>query len=123
MHSSQWILSTFQLGVALIGASLASLLALLYFRRIRMERPAIGKFNGRDVTILFVFLMVLPAFYLLIPRWALETLLVLTFMSALSIGLQKLLPPVWMWALIGFLIGADLWMGQHLLGTVLVCSS
>jgi len=119
MNSSQWILSTFQLGVALIGSAAASLLALWYFRRIRMERPAIGKFNGRDVMILFVFLMILPAFYLLIPRWALETLLVLTFMSALSIGLQKLLPPPWMWVTIGFLIGADLWMGQLLLGTVL----
>lgn len=119
MNSSQWILSTFQLGVALIGATLASLGALLYFRRIRMDRPAIGKFNGRDVTILFVFLMILPAFYLLIPRWALETLLVLTFMSALSIGFQKLLPPLRMWLVIGLLIGADLWMGQHLLGTVI----
>src|SRR5262245_64928549 len=119
MNSSQWILSTFQLGVALIGSALASLGALFYFRRVRMERPAIGKFNVRDVAILFVFLMILPAFYLLIPRWALETLLVLTFMSALSIGLQKLLTPLTMWVVIGALIGADLWMGQHLLGTVI----
>jgi hypothetical protein len=118
MNSSQWILSTFQLGVALIGSSLASLLALFYFRRIRMERPAIGRFNGRDVTILFFFLMILPAFYLLIPRWALETLLVLTFMSALSIGLQKVLSPLKMWLVIGLLLGADLWTGQRLLGTV-----
>ncbi|GAB1513113.1 hypothetical protein [Actinophytocola sp. KF-1] len=118
MNSSQWILSTFQLCVALIGAAAASLGALAYFRRVRMERPAIGKFNGRDITILFLFLMVLPAFYLLIPRWALETLLVLTFMSALSIGLQPLLRPRPMWLLIGLLIGADLWFGQRLLGTV-----
>lgn len=118
MNSSQWVLSTFQLGVALIGAALASLGALFYFRRVRMERPAIGKFNGRDITILFFFLMILPAFYLVIPRWALETLLVITYMSALSIGLQKLLSPLKMWLVIGVLIGADLWMGQHLLGTV-----
>jgi hypothetical protein len=119
MNSSQWILSVFQLAVALIGASAASLGALAYFRRVRMERPAIGRFNGRDVTILFFFLMILPAFYLLIPRWALETLLVLTFMSALSIGFGPLLRPSRMWLLIGALIGADLWFGQHLLGTVL----
>jgi hypothetical protein len=119
MNSSQWILSTFQLAVALIGASAASLGALLYFKRVRMERPAIGKFNGRDITILFFFLMILPAFYLLIPRWALETLLVITFMSALSIGFRELLTPLRMWVLIGALIGADLWMGQHLLGTVI----
>lgn len=118
MNSSQWVLSTFQLAVALLGAALASLGALAYFRRVRMERPAIGRFNGRDITILFVFLMILPAFYLVIPRWALETLLVITYMSALSIGFQKLLSPPKMWLVIGVLIGADLWMGQHLLGTV-----
>lgn len=119
MNSSQWILSVFQLCVALIGAGAASLGGLAYFRRVRMERPAIGKFNGRDITILFLFLMILPAFYLLIPRWALETLLVLTFMSALSIGFHALLTPRKMWLVIGLLIGADLWFGQHLLGTVL----
>lgn len=119
MNSSQWVLSVFQLGVALIGAAAASLGALVYFRRVRMERPAIGKFNGRDITILFIFLMILPAFYLLVPRWALETLLVLTFMSALSIGFHSLLKPLRMWLVIGLLIGADLWFGQHLLGTVL----
>jgi hypothetical protein len=118
MNSSQWVLSTFQLAVALIGAALASFGALAYFRRVHMERPAIGKFNGRDITILFFFLMILPAFYLVIPRWALETLLVITYMSALSIGFGKLLSPPRMWLLIGVLIGADLWMGQHLLGTV-----
>lgn len=119
MNSSQWILSVFQLGVALIAGLGASLGALAYFRRVRMERPAIGKFNGRDITLLYIFLMILPAFYLLIPRWALETLLVLTFMSALSIGLHSLLSPLRMWLLIGALIGTDLWIGQHLLGTVL----
>jgi hypothetical protein len=119
MNSSQWILSVFQLGVALIGATAASLGALAYFRRVRMERPAIGKFNGRDISILFFFLMILPAFYLLVPRWALETLLVLTFMSALSIGFQNLLSPRRMWLVIGLMIGADLWFGQRLLGTVI----
>jgi hypothetical protein len=119
MNSSQWILSTFQLVVALLGAAGASLGALAYFRRVRLDRPAIGKFNGRDVTILFFFLMILPAFYLIVPRWALETLLVLTFMSALSIGFQPLLSPLRSWLVIGFLIGADLWCGQHLLGTVI----
>jgi hypothetical protein len=119
MNSSQWILSVFQLGVALIGAAAASLGALAYFRRVRMERPAIGKFNGRDISILFFFLMILPAFYLLVPRWALETLLVLTFMSALSIGFQNLLSPRRMWLVIGLMIGADLWFGQRLLGTVI----
>jgi hypothetical protein len=119
MTSSQLTLSIFQLCVALIGASAASLGALLYFRRApRMERPAIGRFNGRDIGVLFSFLVVLPVFYLLVPRWALESLLVLTFMAALSIGLRPLLSPTLVWLGIGFLIAADLWSGQHLLSTV-----
>jgi hypothetical protein len=119
MNSSQWTLSIFQLCVAILGSAAASLGALAYFRRVRLDRPAIGRFNGRDVTILFFFLMILPAFYLVVPRWALETLLVLTFMSALSIGFQPILSPLRAWLVIGFLIGADLWSGQHLLGTVI----
>ena len=118
MNSPQWVLSTFQLVVALIGAAGASLGALFYFRRVRMERPAVGRFNGRDVAILFVLLAILPAFYLLVPRWALESLLVITYMSALSIGFQPLLRPVALWLGIGLLIGADLWFGQNALGTV-----
>jgi hypothetical protein len=117
-NSSQLTLSIFQLVVALISAALASIGALVYFRKVRMERPAIGRFNGRDVLILYVFLMLLPAFYLLVPRWALETLLVLTFMSALSIGLGQVLKPLPTWLIIGALIGADLWFGQNLLATV-----
>ncbi|HEV7651057.1 MAG TPA: hypothetical protein VGP26_23160 [Actinophytocola sp.] len=118
MNSPQWVLSTFQLVVALIGAVAASLGALVYFRRVRMERPAVGRFNGRDVVILFTLLAILPAFYLLVPRWALESLLVITYMAALSIGFQPLLRPVALWLGIGLLVGADLWFGQHALGTV-----
>jgi len=118
MNSPQWVLSTFQLVVALLGAAGASLGALFYFRRVRMDRPAVGRFNGRDVLILFTLLAILPAFYLLVPRWALESLLVITYMSALSIGFTPLLRPVALWLGIGLLIGADLWLGQHALGTV-----
>jgi hypothetical protein len=119
LNSSQLYLTIFQLVVALICAPAASLGALVYFRRVRMERPAIGRFNGRDIGILYVSLAVLPAFYLLVPRWALETLLVLTFMAALSIGFGPVLRPTLLWLGIGALIGADLWFGQHILGTVI----
>jgi len=119
MNSSQLTLSIFQLCVAVIGAGTASLGALFYLRRVRMERPAIGRFNSRDVVILFSFLVLLPAFYLLVPRWALTALLALTFMSALSIGLRGLVSPTVMWVGIGLLVGGNLWLGQNALGTVL----
>ncbi len=118
LNSSQLSLSIFQLCVAIIGAGAASLGALWYFRRVRLERPAIGRFNGRDVGILFSSLVILPALYLLVPRWALTSLLALTFMTALSIGLRPVLRPTTLWVSVGVLIGFNLWAGQHLLDTV-----
>ena len=49
---------------------------------------------------------------------ALTGVLALTFVSALSIGLRPLLRPTTMWLTIGLLIGANIWMGNNLLGTV-----
>jgi hypothetical protein len=118
LSSSQTFLSVFQLCVSIIGAMAACLLSLLYLRRVRLERPAIGRFNGRDVTILFVFLVLLPGFYLLLPRWALTSILVITFAAALSIGLRPVLSPTPLWLGIGVLIGADLWMGQRMINDV-----
>jgi hypothetical protein len=108
-------LSIFQFFMTVIGALAAALGSLYYMRRVRLERPAIGRFNGRDVTILFVFLTVLPAFYLLLPRWALTLALIVTFVAALHIGFSPILSPTWLWLGIGLLIGADLWMGQRLI--------
>jgi len=118
MASSQQFLSFFQLGVTLISALAAALGALYYMRRVRLERPAIGRFNGRDVTILFAFLTILPVFYLLLPHWALTAALALTFVAALSIGFRPVLSPTALWLGIGVLIGADLWMGQHMINDV-----
>jgi hypothetical protein len=118
MASSQQFLSFFQLVLTLIAAMAAALGALYYFRRVRLERPAIGRFNGRDVTILFVFLTVLPVFYLLLPHWALMAALALTFTAALSIGFSPVLSPTVLWLGIGLLVGADLWMGQHMIDDV-----
>jgi hypothetical protein len=111
-------LSMFELCVALIGSLATSLFALLYMQRVRMERPPIGTFNGRDIGILFVFLVTLPSLYLLLPQWGLTTLLAITFTASLSIGLRPLMSPGRMWLVIGLLIGADIFMGRTLLGTV-----
>lgn len=118
LTSSQSFLSLFQLCVTIVSAMAACVGALYYLRRVRLERPAIGRFNGRDMVILFVFLVVLPGFYLLLPEWALTSVLVVTFTAALSIGLRPVLPPGWLWLTIGLLIGANLWMGQNLIDNV-----
>jgi hypothetical protein len=118
LSSSQSFLSVFQLSQNLFAALAVCLGALFYLRRVRLERPAIGRFNGRDVMILFAFLVLLPGFYLLLPQWALTSVLVLTFAAALSIGFRPVLAPTPLWLGIGVLIGADLWMGQRMINNV-----
>ncbi len=115
---SPFQLSVMELSVAGPGAILTSGSALFYLRRVRLERPAIGVFNGRDIRILFSFIVVLPLLYLLLPHWALTCFLSITFASALSIGLRPVLRPIPMWILIGALIGANIWLNRTMLGTV-----
>lgn len=118
LTSSSSFLSIFQLCVTIICTMVTCFGALFYFRRVRLERPAIGRFNGRDVVLLFTFLVILPGFYLLLPQWALTSVLVLTFAAALSIGFRPVLALTPLWLGIGVLIGADLWMGQRMIDNV-----
>jgi hypothetical protein len=108
----------FELIVAVSASVLTSLLALAYLRRVRLERPAIGTFNSRDITTLFVFIVGLPLLYVVVPQWLLTTFLVLTFLAAVSIGYRPLLNPARLWPVIGVLVGLNFWMARTLLGTV-----
>jgi hypothetical protein len=117
LRSSDEFIAYFQLVVSLVCGLAVCLGALYYFRRVRLERPAIGTFNGRDITILFAFLVLLPALYLVIPRWVLTIFLILTFVSALAIGYRPVLSPLALWLGIGVLVGADLYMGQRMIDT------
>jgi hypothetical protein len=110
--------SVMEFSVAAPGAVLTSGAALYYLRRVRLERPAIGVFNSRDIRILFSFIVVLPLLYVLLPHWALTFFLSITFASALSIGLRPLLRPVPLWIIVGTLIGANIWLNRTMLGTV-----
>jgi hypothetical protein len=116
--SSAAFLAVFSLVVGSASALLVCLLGLSYLRHVRMERPAIGTFNGRDVITVFVLLSTIPLFYLSLPRWLLTSFLVLTFVSALSFGLRPLLPPLAVWLVVGVLLGLNLWLGTNALGTV-----
>ncbi len=118
LSSSQSFLSTFQVILTVFCVMLTCFGALYYFRHVRLERPAIGRFNGRDVVFLFLFLTVLPGFYLLLPQWALTTVLAITFTAALSIGGRPIFSPGVLWLGIGVLIGAQLWLGQRWIDNV-----
>ena len=109
----------FELVLAISGTVLTIALAVLYLRYVRLERPAIGTFNRRDIAILFVFIVGLPLLYIVAPMGLLLIFLLLTFMSALSIGLRPLMGPTATWLIVGLLIGANVLLAGSMLGTVL----
>ena len=102
-----------------LGGSLGTVsLGLVYFHHVRQPRPAIGAFNARDIAILFVFIVTLPALYLVLPPLVLTGFLVLTFVSALSIGYRPLLPGPLLWLGIAALIGVNIWVARGGLGSM-----
>jgi hypothetical protein len=101
-------LAIYQATVVCLGAVLAILAALAFSRRVRLPRPAIGTFNGRDVLVLFVFIVTLPALYLAVPRAVLTGFLCVTFTSALYIGYRPVVPRTALWLSIAGLLGTDM---------------
>jgi hypothetical protein len=108
-----------EFAVILVGVTLVTLGSLAYFRRVRMERPPIGTFNGRDIVVLLVFVSLLPFLYGYLPDWIITCLLILTFASALYIGYHGIIGRGWTWLGIGLLIGLNYWTSHHLMGTTL----
>ena len=106
-----------EFAVLLVGVTLVISGALLYFRRVRLERPPIGTFNGRDIVILLAFISVLPFLYGYLPYWLITCILILTFASALYIGYSPVFGRGWTWLGIGLLIGLNYWTSHHLMGT------
>jgi hypothetical protein len=104
--------------VIMTGVILVCAGALAYFRRVRMERPAVGTFNGRDVVILLVVIGILPFVYGWLPVPFVTVLLCITFASALYIGYRPLLGPVGIWVGIGLLIGFNIWSSNHVMGSI-----
>ncbi|HKE67449.1 MAG TPA: hypothetical protein VKB59_22815, partial [Micromonosporaceae bacterium] len=107
-----------QLVVVLVGAMATCAASLVYIGRVRLERPAIGVFNGRDVVVLFVFIVTLPVLYLVLPHAALTTFLILTFVASLSIGYRPVVPRAVLWLAIGGLLGFNVYIARTMLGTV-----
>lgn len=93
---------------ALICVIIAIGCALLYFQRVRLERPAVGVFNVRDVGLVFIFVIILPLLYVRFPSIILTAILALTFAGALYIGLRPFLQPLYLWILILVLLLSDI---------------
>jgi hypothetical protein len=104
--------------VILTGTIVACAGALVYFRRVRMDRPAVGTFNGRDVVILLFFIGVLPFVYGWLPNAVVTVVLCITFASALYIGYRPMLGAMGIWLGIGLLFGLNIWSSDHIMGTI-----
>ncbi len=109
--------SAIEFGVILVGSVLVSTGALVYFRRVRVDRPPIGTFNGRDIAILLGFIAVLPFLYGYLPYAVVTTILAITFTSALYICWRPVLGAAATWLVIGLLIGLNFWTSYHLEGS------
>jgi len=101
-------LIVYQATVVCVGAVLAVLATLTFFRHIELQRPAVGTFNGRDIVVLFLFIVTLPVLYLAVPHLMLTCFLCLTFGSALYIGYRPVLPRGWLCLGISALLGTDI---------------
>jgi plastocyanin len=106
--------TTFQIVVGLIGSLAGALLALAYQRRVRLERPPIGTFNGRDLGVLGVFIVLLPAGYLLVAPPVLTGFLVVTFLSALLIALRPLVSSRTLWVAVPVALIANIAVTAHM---------
>jgi len=113
-----WERSLTLFGIIMTGVIVVCAGALVYFRHVRMERPAVGTFNTRDVVILLIFIGVLPFVYGWLPDDLVTWLLAVTFASALYIGYRPLLGPAGIWLAIGLLFGFNIWSSHHVMGTV-----
>lgn len=106
------------LAVALCGTLVTVGASTLYLQRVRLDRPAIGTFNGRDIAVLFGFVVFLPLLYVVLPLTPLLVALGITFVSAIVLGLRPLLGGSATWLLAGLLVGANIWLARTSLGTV-----
>ena len=98
----------FQIAVVFLGAMSASGCAVLYFQHVRVERPPIGTFNGRDVMILLIFIILLPMLYIILPSIILTGFLILTFSAAMYLGLTPLLRARYVWPIIAVMLTANI---------------
>lgn len=106
----------FEAVVAFLGAMVCAACSLLYFQRVRLDRPAIGVFNGRDIAVLLSFIVVLPFLYIIIPPLGLIGVLTLTFVCAMYVAMRPLVRPRYIWLTAVALLGSQVlvtYYAQH----------
>jgi hypothetical protein len=99
----------FLAGVDCAYALAVPLGAVLYFRKVRVPRPPVGTFNGRDIAVMMGFVLAIPFLYLALPGAALPAVLCLVLAGGLTVGYQPVVSRTLLrWSAILVLLGADL---------------
>ena len=100
--------TSFQIIVGIVGSMTGALCALAYFCHVRLDRPPIGAFNARDLTVLGCFILALPPLYLHVPVGVLTGFLAVTFIAALMIALRPLVATRVLWIAVPALLIANI---------------
>lgn len=80
-----------------------------YFRRYAVSRPPIGVFNLKDITLMILFVILVPFLYLLLPPWLAAGLLLLGALSILYFTWEPVLHARWaIWLAVFVLLAVDL---------------
>ncbi|MEA2425221.1 MAG: hypothetical protein QOH13_1631 [Thermoleophilaceae bacterium] len=98
----------FQIAVLLIGTLAAAGGSLLYLCRVRLDRPPIGVFNGRDLALFGLMAAALPSLFLSLPPQLVTAMLAIVFLSAIVIALRPLVARRWLWFAAPLLLVADI---------------
>lgn len=72
-------------------------LALLYLRRVRMDRPPIGVFNRRDIFVITMVVIAIPPVYLRLPDFLIAAVFCLVALILLQVITSPLLGSRWSW--------------------------
>ena len=79
-----------------------------YFRRYPVSRPPIGVLNLKDITLIVIFILLVPFLYLVLPLWVAAGLLELCALGVLSATWEPVLRARWaIWLVVLALLAMD----------------
>ena len=93
----------------ILGCAICAVLGgWAYFRRYAVSRPPIGVFNLKDITLMVLFVILVPFLYLLLPLWLAAGLLLLAALSIFYFTWEPVLHARWaIWLAVLVLLAVD----------------
>jgi hypothetical protein len=96
--------------IVVLGGAVCSILGgWAYFRHFQVSRPPIGVFTLQDLTLMILFIVLVPFLYLVLPLWFAAALLLLATLGILYFTWEPVLHAHWTtWLVVCALLAADL---------------